>query len=101
MENICQLEGLSGLNTDVSPSTVKDRIPESLAYACVNWASHVANIKSGGEVAREVWDALYNFFDKKLLQWFECLSLLTRLGDAVSSIQKLEAWVQVCIAPGP
>ena len=97
MENICQLEGLSGsLNMDISPSTVKDQISEALMYACVNWASHVANITSGGEVAREVWDALYNFFDEKLLQWFECLSLLTRLGDAVSSLQKLEAWAMVC-----
>ena len=96
VENICQLEGFSGsLDTDVSPSAVKDRIPEALAYACVNWASHVANLNSGGEVAREIWDGLYSFFDEKLLQWFECLSLLTRLGDAVSSLQKLEAWVPV------
>ena len=65
------------LNMDVSLSTVKDQISEVLEYACVNWASHVANIKSGREVAREVWDALYSFFDGKLLQWFECLSLLT------------------------
>ena len=94
MENICQLEGLSGpLNMDVSFSAVKDQIPEVLVYACINWASHVAYMKSGGEVAREVWDALYSFFDEKLLQWFECLSLFTQLGDAVSSLQKLEAWV--------
>jgi hypothetical protein len=96
VENICQLEGPSVLITDVSPSTVKDRIPEALGYACVNWASHMANIKSGGEVAREVRDALYSFFDEKLLQWFECLSLLARLGDTVSSLRKLEAWVPVC-----
>ena len=96
MENICQLEGVSVSNMDVSPSTVKDQIPEALEYACVNWASHVANIKSGGEVMREVRDALYSFFNEKLLQWFECLSLLAQLGDAVSSLQKLETWVQVC-----
>ena len=96
VENICQLEGPSVLNKDVSPSTVKDRIPEALEYSCVNWASHVANIRSEGEVAREVWDALCSFVDEKLLQWFECLSLLTQLGDAVKSLQKLEAWVQVC-----
>ena len=97
VENICQLEGFPGpLNTDVSSSIVKDRIPEVIKYACVNWPSHVANIKSGAEVARDVWDALYSFFDEKLLQWFECLSLLTQLGDAVSSLQKLEAWVPVC-----
>ena len=100
VENICQLEGLPGsLNVDVQdvpPSTVKDQISEALMYACVNWASHVTNIKSGREVVREVWDALYSFFDEKLLQWFECLSLLTRLSDAVSSLQKLEAWVPVC-----
>jgi WD40 repeat protein len=96
VENICQLEGLSVSNVDVSPSTVKDRIPEAIEYACINWASHVANIKSGGEVGREVRDALYLFFDEKLLQWFECLSLLARLGDAVSSLRRLEAWVSVC-----
>ena len=96
MENICQLEGLSVLNTNVSPSTVKDRIPEELEYACINWASHLTNIEPRGEVAREVRVALYRFFDKKLLQWFECLSLLTRLHDAVSSLQKLEVWVKVC-----
>jgi hypothetical protein len=95
VENMLQLEGLA-LNTDVSPSTIKVRIPEALAYACVNWASHVATIKSGVEVASEVWAALYRFFDEKLLQWFECSSLLTRLGDGVSSLQKLEAWAQVC-----
>ena len=94
MENICQLEGPSNMN--VSPLTAKDQISEVLEYACVNWAFHVANMKSGGEVAKEVWDALYNFFDEKLLQWFECLSFLNRLGDAVSSLQKLEAWVLVC-----
>jgi hypothetical protein len=71
-------------------------IPQALMYACVNWTSHVANIKSGREVLGEVWDALYRFFDEKVLQWFECLSLLTQLGDAVSSLQKLEGWSQVC-----
>ena len=96
VENICKLEELSSLKTDVSPLTVKERLPEVLEYACVNWASHVANINSEGGVAREVWDALYSFFDEKLLQWFECLSLLTQLGDAVSSLQKLEVWVKVC-----
>ena len=65
MENVCQLKGLSGsLDMDISLSTVKDQIPEALEYTCINWASHVANIKSGGEVAREVWDALYNFFNE-------------------------------------
>ena len=92
--------GRTLMNKDVTPSTVKDQIPEALEYTCVNWASHMANIKFGVEVAREVRDALtaalYIFFDEELLQWFECLSLLTQLGDAVSSLQKLEVWVQVC-----
>ena len=97
VEDIYQLEGISGsLDMDVSPSTVRDPIPEALVYACVNWASHVVNIESEGEVAEEVWDALYSFFDEKLLQWFECLSLLNQLGDAVSSLKVIEAWVLVC-----
>ena len=104
VENISHLEveELSVLDMDIFPSTdsllttVKDQIPEVLEYACVYWASHVANIKSGEEMAREIWDALYSFFDEKLLQWFEYMSVLSRLGDAVSSLQKLEAWVPVC-----
>ena len=64
VKNICKLEGLSGsLNMDDSPLAVKDRIPEALVYACVNWASHVVNIGLG-EMAREAWDALYSFFDE-------------------------------------
>jgi hypothetical protein len=96
VENICQLEGLSESLKKVSPSTIKNRIPEALEYACVNWASHVANIESGGEVERGVQDALYSVFDEKLLQWFEYLSLLTQLGVGVNSLRKLEAWARVC-----
>ena len=95
MENIGQLEGLLRLSNTVS-SSVKDQIPEVVVYACINWASHMVNINARGEVEREVWDELYSFFDEKLLQWFECLSLLNRLGDAITSLQKLEAWVPVC-----
>jgi hypothetical protein len=98
VENICQLEGLPESLKEVSPLTIKNQIPEVLEYtsSCINWASHMANIECRGEVARGVHDALYSFFDEKLLQWFECLSLLTQLGEAVSSLQKLEAWAQVC-----
>ena len=97
VENICQLEGLPESLQKVSPSTIKNRIPEALEYACINWASHVVNIEPGGpEVGREVRDALYSFFDEKLLQWFESLSLLTQLGEAASSLRKLEGWAQVC-----
>ena len=101
LQSSLELEGLSVLKTDMYPSTVKDQIPEALQYACVNWGSHIVNIKSGGEVATEVKNALLSFFNVKLLQWFECLSLLTRLGDAVSLLQRLEAWVMVCVAPFP
>ena len=96
VENICQLERISGpLDVDISLLTVKDQIPDSeaLVYACVNWASHVANIKLEGELGRGVWVAMYSFFDEKLLQWFECLSLLNQLSNAISSLQKLETWI--------
>ena len=82
LKNICQLEGLSVMNKDVSPSTVKYQISELLMWQTQN-------------LEREVWDALYSFFDEKLLQWFECLSHLTQLSDAISSLQKLEAWLPV------
>ena len=53
------------LNVDVSPSKVKDRIPEALAtsllYASVNWAYHVTDIKFEGKVAREVMGCTVRF----------------------------------------
>ena len=95
VENIGQLEGLPGSLNMGASSSVRDQISEAVVYACINWASHLVNINAEGEVEGEVWGALYSFFDEKLLQWFEYLSLLNRLGDAVSSLHKLEAWVPV------
>jgi NACHT domain len=64
-------------------------ISESLAYACNNWAIHFT-YKDVGEPAK-----LNDFFEKHLLRWIDCLSILGKLGTAMHSLNKLKIWANV------
>ena len=64
-------------------------ISESLAYACSNWTIHFT-YKDVGEPAE-----LNDFFQKHLLRWMDCLSILGKLGMAMHSLIKLKIWANV------
>ena len=64
-------------------------ISESLAYACSNWIIHFT-YKDVGEPAE-----LNDFFQKHLLRWINCLSVLGKLGTAMHSLDKLKSWANV------
>ena len=64
-------------------------IPESLAYACSNWTIHFT-YHDVGEPAE-----LNDFFQKHLLRWMDCLSVLGKLGTAMYSLDKLKSWANV------
>ena len=66
-------------------------ISESLAYACSNWTIHFI-YKDAGEP-----DELNNFFQKHLLRWMDCLSILGKLGNAIHSLTMLKNWANVSI----
>jgi hypothetical protein len=65
-------------------------ISESLAYACGSWAFHFTHGDDNNECNK-----LKNFFERHLLRWMDCLSILGRLENAMQSLQKLEGWANV------
>ncbi|KAF8815108.1 hypothetical protein BYT27DRAFT_7334103 [Phlegmacium glaucopus] len=61
-------------------------ISESLAYACGSWVSHFTYADNNNEI-----DELKHFFQRHLLRWMDCLSILGRLGMAMHSLHELES----------
>ena len=61
-------------------------ISESLAYACGSWASHFVSAEFNNN------NELNNFFNRHLLRWMDCLSILGKLETAMHSLQQLESW---------
>jgi hypothetical protein len=68
-----------------------EEISESLAYACDTWAFHFTHADNNTESAAELKD----FFERHLLRWMDCLSILGKLRTAMDSLIKLEIWANV------
>ena len=66
-----------------------EEISESLAYACDSWVLHFIN--AGKNESGE----LDNFFERHLLRWIDCLSILGKLETAMQSLQQLGSWAGV------
>ncbi|KAF8816507.1 WD40 repeat-like protein [Phlegmacium glaucopus] len=62
-------------------------ISESLAYACGSWVSHFTYADNSNEI-----DELKHFFQRYLLRWMDCLSILGKLGMAMQSLHELGSW---------
>ncbi|KAG8711757.1 hypothetical protein FRC08_015492 [Ceratobasidium sp. 394] len=89
--NMCGLETSHLLNQEVPglDARVRDAIGGHLSYSCVYWTSHLV-------MAREqpLDDPLRAFlFEPQLLYWIEALSLLGKLGVALSSLLELSRTV--------
>ena len=77
-------------NTNVSYLAERrhKEITEYVGYACCSWAFHFTEADhSNGS------DILNNFFEKHLLRWIDCLSILGKLEIAMDSLLKLKIWV--------
>ena len=63
-------------------------ISEYVGYACCSWAFHLteADHSNGCETLKE-------FFERHLLRWMDCLSILGKLEIAMDSLLKLKSWV--------
>ena len=92
-KNICDLEDYAILSEveDLSDRREK-RIGSSLEYACRFWARHLAGVPSSGPGAKRVQEAIEEFFDERLLSWFEILSILGYLEAAVYAINYIRQW---------
>ena len=63
-------------------------ISDYLDYACCSWAFHFTHADhSNGS------DTLKDFFERHLLRWMDCLSILGKLEIAMDSLLKLRNWV--------
>ena len=65
-----------------------EEIPEYLGYACCSWAFHLTDADH-----RNGSDRLKDFFERHLLRWIDCLSILGKLEIAMDSLFKLKSWV--------
>ena len=63
-------------------------ISECLGYACYSWAFHFTDAEHNHGS-----DMLRDFFEKNLLRWMDCLSILGKLEIAIDSLAKLKFWV--------
>ena len=83
-KNICDLEDYVVLGEVKDLSDRREtRIRNSLEYACQFWARHLAGIPGSGPDVKRVQEAIEEFFDKRLLCWFEVFSIIGHLEAAV------------------
>jgi len=68
-------------------------ISESLSYACSSWALHVTYADSNNESAE-----LRHFFQRHLLRWMDCLSILGKLEAAMNLLHILESWANANVS---
>ena len=63
-------------------------ISEYVGYACCSWAFHFTQADHS-----DGFDILKDFFERHLLRWMDCLSILGKLEIAMDSLLKLKSWV--------
>ncbi|KAF2834198.1 HET-domain-containing protein [Patellaria atrata CBS 101060] len=88
-KNICNLQRLGTLKSEIDKGTIASCLPPELQYACRYWVHHLEQSK------RHIHDgdAIHHFLQKYFLYWLEAISLI---GDAykcihmINSLQMLE-----------
>ena len=63
-------------------------ISEYLGYACYSWTFHFTHADHNNGT-----DTLKDFFERHLLRWMDCLSILGKLEIAMDSLLELKSWV--------
>ncbi|KAG8941515.1 hypothetical protein FRC03_004386, partial [Tulasnella sp. 419] len=80
------------LNTDVPhlKQILHSKIPESLEYACLHWATHLQYAPPTDQTLRE---GIKSFSKTSLLPWLEVMSLSNWYDQAISQINLAEKWI--------
>jgi hypothetical protein len=68
-----------------------DKLPDSMRYACRNWAHHLSH----GNIDGILVSALEKFLSIHILQWIETLCLLGELSEAPTTLRKARAAIVV------
>jgi NACHT domain len=72
---------------------VREALSPETQYACRYWASHLSHVECG---QTRMMEALEVFSLRSILWWFEAMSLLGSVSNAVRSIQEAHRWA-VCL----
>ena len=92
-KNICNLDDYAVLSEVEDLSARREAyIGGSLAYTCRFWTRHLASIPGDGPHAKQIQEAVDEFFAKHLLCWIEALSTMGHLGAAVHAINEVRRW---------
>jgi len=93
--NICNLPSSHLPNSKVMDldGCIKKCIPAELAYSCQFWTEHVQHAQFNSALAEEI-QAFFNH--KRLLFWFEVLSLLKVMNTCAGSLSSVIQCVMVC-----
>jgi hypothetical protein len=92
--DMCSLQK-PGVHIQEAIARIQGSCLPQMAYACEYWVEHV---QAGGHACRDVVadeGKVHRFFQKHLLHWLEAMSLLQKMPEAISALQKLEATLNV------
>ena len=91
--NICDLEDYAVLGEVEDLSDRRETcIGSPLEYACQFWARHLASVSGSGSDSQRVQETIEEFFEKRLLCWFEVLSIVGHLEAAMYAINYIRQW---------
>lgn len=91
-KNICSLPRYA-MNSDMPLDSRRERIGETLEYACRFWAQHVCEAAHRGEYLDRLLPVLSEFLQERQILWMEVLSLLDDSHRCVLSLRALENWL--------
>ncbi|KAF9512010.1 hypothetical protein BS47DRAFT_1363413 [Hydnum rufescens UP504] len=82
------------LNRDVEgfEEKVKAALSPEVRYACLYWTSHLSRVEIG---EARIMEALEAFAMRSILWWFEAMSLLESVSNAVNLIKEAHNWANI------
>lgn len=71
----------------------------AVRYACVYWVDHIVSCGNIEDIKKAIAEKglMDSFLQQSYLHWLEAMSLLKSIPSGISSMQKLEKFIQVCI----
>jgi NACHT domain len=89
--NICDLHEPGTMTREVSDQRIEKCLSKALQYACQYWVHHLK--RSGAQLEDNC--RTDDFLRLYLLHWFEALSLLGKISEAVLALRVLEDMIDV------
>ncbi|KAF9508538.1 hypothetical protein BS47DRAFT_1488334 [Hydnum rufescens UP504] len=93
-QDVAGISDPSLLNRDVEgfEEKVREALSPEVQYACQYWTSHLSRVEVG---EARIMEALEAFLMRSILWWFEAMSLLGSVSNAVSLIEEAHHWANI------